>query len=212
LRQIVINLVTNASDSLGERDGLIHVATTCVNVGPDSAAAISDGVPAGDYLELQVADTGCGMSAETRARLFEPFFTTKSAGHGLGLSVVNGIVRRRGGAIRVTSELGKGTTFQILLPCKESTGDAASHAMSITTESASPLEQATVLVVEDEDALRRPVAKMLRDAGFQVVEATDGSSAIDLLRTAVDKIDLILLDMTIPGASSAEVITEAART
>ena len=160
LRQIVMNLVTNASDALGERDGLIHVATTCVNVGPDSTA-ISDRVPAGDYVELEVADTGCGMSAETRTRLFEPFFTTKSvgsAGHGLGLAVVDGIVRRRGGAIRVTSELGKGTTFHILLPCKESTGEAASHAMTITTESASPLEQATVLVWR----MKMPCANLLR--------------------------------------------------
>jgi two-component system cell cycle sensor histidine kinase/response regulator CckA len=212
LRQIVMNLVTNASEAVGERDGVVRVTTRCVKLGPDSSEAISDRLPDGDYLQLEVADSGCGMSPETRTRLFDPFFTTKSAGHGLGLAVVDGIVRSCGGAIRVTSELGKGTTFQILLPCMETPSEATDHPLSTTEELITPSKQAIVLIVEDEDALRLPVAKMLRNAGFQVVEAADGSSAIDLLRAAVDKIDLILLDITIPGASSAEVVAEAART
>jgi signal transduction histidine kinase/CheY-like chemotaxis protein len=208
LRQIVMNLVTNASDALGDRDGVIRVTTRHLI----TSATVPESMSEGDYLVLEVSDTGCGMSSETRARVFDPFFTTKSAGHGLGLAVVDGIIRGLRGAIHVTSELGKGTTFQILLPSVESTGEATSHALPTIEKLESSSIQASILIVEDEDALRRPVAKMLRSAGFQILEAADGSSAIDLLRAAVDKIDMILLDLTIPGASSAEVVAEAART
>jgi two-component system cell cycle sensor histidine kinase/response regulator CckA len=212
VRQIVMNLVTNASEAIGERDGLIRVTTRCVKVGPDLSEGISDCLAHGDYVQLEVSDTGCGMSPETRLGMFDPFFTTKSAGHGLGLAVVDGIVRGLGGTIRVTSESGKGTTFQILLPCSETTGEATtSHAMSNVDELVGPSKQSAVLIVEDEDALRQAVAKMLRNTGFEVLEAADGSSAIDLLRTKNSKVDVILLDVTIPGASSQEVVEEAAQ-
>jgi CheY-like chemotaxis protein len=208
-----MNLVTNASEALGDRDGLIRVTTRCVKVDPGSSAAILDGLAVGDYLKLEVSDSGSGMSPETRTRVFDPFFTTKSAGRGLGLAVVDGIVRGLGGAVRVTSELGKGTTFQILLPCPETRGGASRLTMSSTVEEfPGPSRRVVILIVEDEDVLRQAVARMLRMNGFEVLEAADGSSAIDLLRAAVDKIEVILLDMTIPGASSAEVVAEAGRT
>ena len=117
LRQMVMNLVTNASEAIGERDGVIRVATGCVTLDP--AAAISWRLTGGDYLRLEVSDSGCGMPQEAQARVFDPFFTTKSMGHGLGLAVVDGIVRSLRGAIRLTSKPGKGTTFQILLPVPE---------------------------------------------------------------------------------------------
>jgi signal transduction histidine kinase/CheY-like chemotaxis protein len=210
VRQIVMNLVTNASEAIGERDGLIRVATRCVKVGLGLSEGISDCLAHGDYVQLEISDSGRGMSPETRLRMFDPFFTTKSAGHGLGLAVVDGIVRGIGGTIRVTSEPGKGTTFQILLPCSETSGEATSHAMSNENE-VGPSKQGTVLIVEDEDALRQAVAKMLRNTGFEVLEAADGSSAIDLLRSKNGKVDVILLDVTIPGASSREVLEEAAQ-
>jgi CheY-like chemotaxis protein len=150
------------------------------------------------------------MSRETQDKVFDPFFTTKSAGRGLGLAVVQGIVRTLGGAIHLTSEPDKGTTFQVLLPCAEAPGGSAGPAMSAIRELATPSPYGTVLVVEDEHQLRQAVVKMLRKTGFEVFEAADGSSAIDLLRADGGKIDVMLLDMTIPGASSHQVVAEAA--
>jgi DNA-binding NtrC family response regulator len=124
--------------------------------------------------------------------------------------VVSGVVRGLGGAIRVTSDVGKGSTFQILLPCAETRFGAASYALSTIEELAGPSRQTAVLIVEDEDVLRQAVAKTFHKNGFEVFEATDGSSAIDVLRAKRGKIDVILLDMTIPGASSREVVEEAA--
>jgi PAS domain S-box-containing protein len=209
IRQIVMNLVTNASEAIGDRDGVIRVTTTHATVG--RAAAITKGLAQSDYLQLEVADTGCGMSQETQARIFDPFFTTKSEGHGLGLAVVDGIVRSLGGVIHVSSEPGKGTTFQILLPCAEAAMCPNSRLISGSRDLA-PTHECTVLVVEDEDPLRQAVVKMLRKTLFVVLEANNGSAAIDLLRANRGKIDAILLDMTIPGASSHQVIAEAAQT
>jgi two-component system, cell cycle sensor histidine kinase and response regulator CckA len=210
LRQIVMNLVTNASDAIGDRDGVIGLTTKCVKIDRDSGA-ISDRLAEGDYVQLEVSDTGHGMLPETQAKVFDPFFTTKSAGRGLGLAVVQGIVRAVGGSIDLTSEPHKGTTFQILLPCAETKTEASSDAVSGIKESARPSPDATIFVVEDEDTLRQAVAKMLRHRGFKVFEARDGFSAIRLLRAKPRRIHLILLDLTIPGASSREVVAEAAQ-
>ena len=210
IRQVVMNLIMNASDAIGDRDGVIRVSTREMTINRDSGS-ISDRVADGDYVQLEVSDTGCGMSLETQAKVFDPFFTTKSLGHGLGLAIVQGIVRAVGGSIHLTSELDKGTTFQILLPCAETEADASSDAASGIKRSAHPAPDATILVVEDEDTLRQAVAKMLRQRGFKVFEVRDGFSAIRLLRAKPRRIHLILLDLTIPGASSREVVVEAAQ-
>jgi two-component system, cell cycle sensor histidine kinase and response regulator CckA len=212
LRQIVMNLVTNASDAIGDRDGVMRVITRCVKVGrDDSPAGMSGHLAEGDYVQLEVSDTGRGMPPETQAKVFDPFFTTKTAGHGLGLAIVDGIVRSLGGAIHVTSEPGKGTKLQILLPSAEIATGTTSDAVSQINELAPPSPDATILVVEDEDLIRQAVAKMLRNNGFEVLEAADGFNAIDLLRASGGKITAILLDMTIPGAASHEVVAEAAK-
>jgi len=208
LRQIVMNLVTNASEAIGDRDGVIRVTTGHVVI--DRVAAISKGVTEGDYVQLEVSDTGGGIPLETQASVFDPFFTTKSAGRGLGLAVVQGIVRKLGGVIHLASEPGKGTLFQILLPSEARVGATAGPIRS-AAEAARPSRKATVLFVEDEDPLRQAIAKMLRKKGFEVLEAANGGTAIDLLRANSDKIDAILLDMTIPGRSSGEVVAEASQ-
>ena len=208
LRQVVMNLITNASDAIGDRDGVIRVITRHATL--RESAPVSESLSEGDYLVLEVSDTGCGMSRETQERVFDPFFTTKSAGRGLGLAVVSGIVRSLGGKIRITSKAGKGSTFRVLLPCAETEDTASIDHRSGIEESAGPFRDAVVLVVEDEDPLRSAVVKMLRKRGFGVLEAANGSAAIDFLR-AKERIDLILLDLTIPGASSAQVVAEAAQ-
>src|SRR5579872_1080257 len=115
LRQIVMNLVTNASEAIGDRDGVIRLMTRPATAG--RAPEIFKGMTEGDYVELTISDTGDGMPLKIQARVFDPFFTTKSAGRGLGLWVVHGIVRSLGGAIQIVSEPGKGTAVHILLPC-----------------------------------------------------------------------------------------------
>jgi CheY-like chemotaxis protein len=198
-----MNLVTNASEALADRDGVIRVATRSVSV--DRRASISEDVPEGDYVQLEVSDNGCGMPLVMQAKVFDPFFTTKAAGHGLGLAVVQGIVRGLGGVIHLTSEPNRGTTFQVLLPCAKTISEAP-KPFAVAEKSSSG---GTVLVVEDEDSLRVPVAKMLRSRGFGVLEATDGSKAIDLLQSDT-RIDAMLLDMSLPGRSSREVVIASA--
>jgi len=209
IRQIVMNLVTNASEAIGDRDSVIRVSTSRAT--GRNPGAISDHLADDDYLQLEVTDTGRGMSLETQAKVFDPFFTTKSAGHGLGLAVVQGIVRGLGGSIHLVSASGKGTTFQILLPFAERADPANQDVISGIEEPARPSQSGTVLLVEDESPLRLAVGKVLRRRGFQVFEAGDGTSAINLFRANAGKIDLILLDLTIPGASSREVVAEAAQ-
>jgi PAS domain S-box-containing protein len=207
IRRLVMNLVINASQAIGDRDGVIHVATRYASRAMDVSKRLAEG----DYLELEVSDTGCGMSEEMQSKVFDPFFTTKSAGHGLGLAVVQGVVRDLGGTIHLSSELGKGTTFQILLPCVESPAEETANPIRGSGEPAREWLAATVLIVEDEDSLRRPVAKTLRMKGAEVLEAANGLIAIDLLREHSGNIDVILLDLTIPGASAQEVLAEAAQ-
>jgi CheY-like chemotaxis protein/two-component sensor histidine kinase len=209
LRQIVMNLITNASEAIGDRDGVIRVRTSFVAITGESAA-ISSRMPEGNYVQLIVSDTGCGMSSQTQASVFHPFFTTKAAGRGLGLAVVQGIVRSLGGAIQITTEEQKGTTFEISLPCVETTAAPSGPVSPSVPESAAPLN-ATVLVVEDEGNLRVPVVRMLRKSGFEVLETGDGTSAIDLIRTQGTTIDAILLDMTLPGAPTHEIVAQAAK-
>jgi PAS domain S-box-containing protein len=211
LRQIVMNLVVNASDAIRDREGIIRVTTRCVTLDHDLDVGTSDCLAPGEYLELEVSDTGMGMSLETKSRVFDPFFTTKSAGRGLGLAVVHGIVRGLHGEIRVISEPGNGATFQILLPCAGAVDGLTADTVAGFTEEATPPSEATVLVVEDEQPLRQAVTKMLAKVGFRVLQVDNGSDAIELLRSEAAEIDAILLDMTIPGALSQEVLAAAVR-
>jgi CheY-like chemotaxis protein len=210
IRQIVMNLVTNASEAMRDRDGIISVTTR--RVFPAQDGMFTKDLEEGDYLQLEVSDTGCGMSQETRSKVFDPFYSTKGAGHGLGLAVVHGIVRSLDGTIDITSEVGRGTTIQVMLPCAETTtAQESSEPISEGGDAARLSQEFSVLVVEDEDYLRQGVVRKLRNAGFTVFEVADGTAAIDLLRAKGSRIDVILLDITIPGASSHEVVAETAQ-
>jgi len=209
IRQVVMNLVINASEAIGEKQGVIHVTTAQVSSG-NLASNSAMVLPPGDYVQLEVSDTGCGMTEALKAKIFDPFFSTKFVGRGLGLAVVRGILRGQGGAIDVMSSPGEGATFKVFLPC------APERATKPIAPSSSSVAQAkarteTILVVEDEQILRLAVSKGLRKCGFAVMEATDGSDAVDLLRTHEESIDVVLLDFTLPGTSSREVFEKTQR-
>jgi CheY-like chemotaxis protein len=208
IRQVLMNLVINASEAIGEKEGVISVTTAQVGSTIDLA---SNGVTVlGDheYVQLEVSDTGCGMTEAVKEKVFDPFFSTKFVGRGLGLPVVQGIVRAHGGAVRLTSAPGKGTTVQVLLPCApQSAADVNGAVASARLEGphAGAGGAGIVLVVEDEEVLRLTVSKALRKIGFSVLEAGDGSTAIELLRAHKDELDIVLLDVTLPGTPSREV-------
>ena len=206
LRQLVMNLVTNASEAIGNRDGVIRISTERLIL--EGAAAAAEGLPDGDYLQLEVSDTGCGISAEAQAKIFDPFFTTKSNGRGLGLAVVQGIVRDLSGRIRVRSERDRGTTFRVLLPGGEAI-PARKEAPAAALENS--WSGGSVLVVEDEQTLRLAISKMLEGRGFPVLEAADGSAAIQMLHNHGAELGVMLLDVTLPGIGSPEVMREAKR-
>jgi len=210
LRQLVMNLIINASEAI-EQTGSIYLATSHVAGGRGLAPRNPTKLTEGDYVRLEVSDTGRGMSEEEQARVFAPFFTTKFGGRGLGLAVVQGIVRAHGGGLDLISCRGHGTTVRIFLPC------AREHVERDSVPGVFPVDPElawgprTVLLVEDEDALRLPLSKFLRKSGFVVFEAADGSAAIKALRAQPAALDLVLLDMSIPGSSSLEVLREVSR-
>jgi CheY-like chemotaxis protein len=146
-----------------------------------------------------------------KAKIFDPFFSTKFAGRGLGLGVVQGIVCGHGGIIDLMSSPGEGTTFQVFLPCTPQKIVKVHTASSSFGDGQSKTRTGTILVVEDEETLRLAVSKALRKSGFSVMEAGDGSGAMDLLRAHKDEIDVVLLDVTLPGIASREVFDETQR-
>ena len=211
LRQVVMNLATNASDAIGVRQGTIQISTAAVRLSGDSREFEGLKLTDGDYVRLEVSDNGRGMTTDVQARIFDPFFTTKFAGRGLGLSVVQGIIRAHGGIITLNSAPGQGTTFQVLLPCIAEKSPSISRELKLVVTDRHPSRTGTIVLVEDEELLRQGVAKFLRTRGYSVIEAADGSIAIDLIREHRDKLDAVVLDVTLPGLSSREVFEEARR-
>jgi two-component system, cell cycle sensor histidine kinase and response regulator CckA len=211
IRQVVMNLVTNASEAIGERDGVIRVTTSKVSIGLEGRAMGAAFLPAGDYFKLEVTDMGSGMTPEVQTRIFDPFFTTKFTGRGLGLATVLGIVRGHGGAVNVVSSLGHGTRFEVLLPCgNQAAWDHREIAPRVSASDEGKVG-GTILVVEDEDMLRLATSKILRRKGFSVIEAIDGTTAIDLFRDNGRDIAVVLLDMTLPGRNGQDVFAELRR-
>jgi len=197
LRQLIMNLVINASEALEGRSGVISLATGVARVDPEylSRMQFTDKLPIGDYIFLEVSDNGSGMSKETLARIFDPFFTTKFSGRGLGLSAVLGIVRGHRGGLKVYSEPGRGTTFKILFPIVEGAADpTATPAETIPKLQAS----GTVLVVDDEETVCTMLARALERFGFKVELASNGLIALEKAQACGGDYRLVLLDLTMP--------------
>jgi nitrogen-specific signal transduction histidine kinase len=192
IQQAILNLVINARDAM-PKGGRISITTGNVQ----DAAAVGSEAPPGQMVSLVVEDTGEGMDAQTLDRIFEPFFTTKDVGKGsgLGLATVDGIVAQSGGRIRVTSAPNEGTTFTILLP---STSDLPLGASAAEPPTASPTGSETVLLAEDEPALRRLSRRVLAQFGYTVLEAPDGEEALRLAEAYHGPIHLVLTDVVMP--------------
>jgi len=205
LHQVLINLVTNASDAIGQANGVIGISTGVMEC--DEAYLkdiyIDEPLSAGLYVYLEVSDNGSGMSKEIQRKIFEPFFTTKFMGRGLGLAAVLGITRGHRGAIKVYTEEGHGTTVKVLLPVKE-----IAKAVSAGPEDAAATNlwkgSGTILIVDDESSVRNVTSTALRRVGFDVLEARDGQEALDLLDEHQDEIRLVLLDVTMPRMGGEE--------
>jgi two-component system cell cycle sensor histidine kinase/response regulator CckA len=199
ISQVLINLSLNAQDAM-EQGGTLVITTRNISLGPPEAR-LSPGVRPGRYTCLTVEDSGCGMSPETEARIFEPFFTTKKPGKGtgLGLSVVYGIVRAHGGFIEVHSEPGRGSRFDVYLPTTE-----LAVAEKEREEEALPGGTETILLVDDEEMIRRLGRRVLEKCGYTVLIAANGPQAIEAYRKQGEAIDLVLLDVIMPRMNGQE--------
>jgi signal transduction histidine kinase/ActR/RegA family two-component response regulator len=204
LQQVMMNLVINARDAM-PNGGKLTVETKTVTL-DEGYAGSHDGVAAGNYFAIAVTDTGTGMTQEVQARVFEPFFTTKEVGKGtgLGLSTVYGIVQQCSGHIWVYSEIDRGTTFKIYLPCVEQPAATAPQP----SVPAPALGTETILVVEDNTAVRSVLCRVLKDAGYVVLDASDSKRATELCDSHPQDIDLLLTDVVMPGISGPELAIE----
>ena len=210
LAQIVLNLVVNGSEAVGEQGGQVAVRTytvDCESVCLEGASVGSE-LAEGPYVIIEVTDTGCGMDEETRAKIFDPFFTTKFTGRGLGLAAVQGIVRGHKGALLVESEQGKGTTFKVLLPALDRPAVPVDER---STEEAGWHRTGTILVVDDEEMLRRVAVRVLSRIGFAVLTASDGVEAINIFRERHDEIACVLLDLNMPRMGGEDTFEELRR-
>jgi len=212
LQQLVMNLVINGGEAIGDEPGTLTVRVRIEHFTERREKPRTEGFPiiTGEYVRIDVTDTGAGMDPETRQRIFEPFFTTKFLGRGLGLSAALGIVRGHRGAISVRSEPGRGTTFTVLLPVPRE--PRASDRVSGHFLVEHGLQGAgTILVADDEEGIRALVSNVLGDAGYTVELAEDGQQAVERLRVLGDDVRLILLDLTMPELGGAEAATELRR-
>jgi CheY-like chemotaxis protein len=197
VQQIVMNLVINASEAIGDAEGTITIAARAVSL---DELFISSHLPGqamnhGPHIIFEVSDTGNGMSPETISKIFDPFFTTKVSGRGLGLSAMLGILRSHHAGINIYSEVGRGSTFRIYFPAQR----AAEKPLEPPMPPSRPkLPAGTVLVVDDESTIRATAGAMLESLGFKVLDASDGIEAVDIYKTHGKDIILVLLDLTMP--------------
>jgi nitrogen-specific signal transduction histidine kinase/ActR/RegA family two-component response regulator len=197
LAQVLLNLAVNARDAMPD-GGPLCIAVANAEL---ASAATDLGLPAGRYVTLAVRDGGCGMSEDVRARIFEPFFTTKETGTGLGLATVYGIVRQAGGAIRVESRLGAGSTFTVFLPAV----DEGTARVSVPVAASAPRGLGeTVVLAEDEDALRVLLGRVLAGSGYHVIAGRNGAEALEAVHANGSRVDVLLTDVVMPRMTGTE--------
>jgi len=216
IRQIIMNMITNASEAIGDKNGVISISTgdmfcdqVCINMLDD---AFRDGMyepmKEGNYIYVEFSDTGCGMNMETKEKLFDPFFTTKFTGRGLGMAAVLGIVRGHNGAIKIYSELGIGTTFTVLFPITESIEQISDEKNSDENDKNKWAGSGTILIADDEKTVCSLGKRMIEMMGFNALTAADGQQAVDLFRENYKDIVCVILDMAMPRLSGEQAFRE----
>lgn len=205
IQQIIMNLIINAAEAIGDANGAITIslAKSAVNADHPETDFFGTSILAGKYACLTVTDNGCGMEPETQKRIFEPFYTTKFTGRGLGMSAILGIIKAHNGALQLFSQAGAGTTFKVYLPVRE-----AAETVAIQPEEAPCASSAdrgdTVLLVDDEESLRTIGMALLNAIGFEVITAANGRQAVEIFRQRKDSIDLVMLDLIMPEMGGLE--------
>ena len=216
IRQVIMNLITNASEAIGDKSGVIALSTGAMDcdraylddINEVVRASLDEPLPEGVYTYIEVADTGCGMDAQTIEKVFDPFFTTKFTGRGLGMSAVLGIVRGHRGALKIYSEVGKGTTFKILFPANELPDNGFAVRRKDQAEGKDWRGSGTVLIVDDEETVCAVGKQILERMGFSVLTAPDGREALKVFREHADEIVCVLLDLTMPHMDGEEAFRE----
>jgi len=210
MQQIILNLVVNASEAIGEANGAVGVRTGLIECDAEYLKTnFSDNdLPPDRYVTLEVTDTGCGMEPETMDRIFEPFFTSKFTGRGLGLAAVLGIIHGHRGAIRTDSKPGRGTTMKVLLPASPRPSVSPSKPESTASNWRGT---GTVLIVDDEPTVLEVAKEMLERAGLEVMTAEDGREALAIFKECAEEIDCVILDLTMPHLDGEETFRELRR-
>lgn len=212
IRQVVMNLIINASEALGDTRGAVsvRVGSMVCDKAYLQESYWNEDFSEGPYVYIEVLDTGCGMDEETVNKMFDPFFTTKFTGRGLGLAATSGIVRAHMGVLKVSSELGRGTSIRMLLPASELPVNAADEESQGLPPS-DLYDKGTVLVVDDQEVVREVNKRILEAAGFNVLLAADGQEGVELLQSHRDEILVVLLDLSMPNMSGEETYEELKR-
>ena len=205
LRQVIMNLIINASEAIGDKSGVIAISTGCMDCDRRYLENVwlDENLSAGLYVYLEIADTGCGMDKNTMSKLFDPFFTTKFTGRGLGMAAVLGIIRGHKGAIKVYSEINKGTSFKILLPASDKPVEFFNENNHTNDWKGS----GTVLLVDDEESVRGVGIEMLKELGFETITANDGCEAVEQFKNN-PAISFVILDLTMPHMDGEQCFRE----
>ena len=212
IQQVAMNLIINAAEAIGASNGTILVTLAMVTVVSDQQIAdfLGNPIPTGRYVCLEVSDNGCGMDEKTLKRIFEPFYTTKSTGRGLGMTAILGIVKTHDGALQLSSKTGLGTTFKVYFPDPDQR--EAVNVISPEKPLPSAKARATVLLVDDEEALLTIGSALLSAMGFTAITASNGREALEIYREGGSRIDIALLDFIMPEMDGIELYQELRKT
>jgi CheY-like chemotaxis protein len=206
LQQVIMNLIINGAEAIGDQVGLVVVTTGVQDVDAQYAKSVlgQPELAPGKYVVAEVNDSGCGMDEDTLAKIFDPFFTTKFAGRGLGLAAALGIIRGHKGSLKVYSMPGKGSSFKLFFPISP----MAASVPAAPTAGTELAGSGTVLIVDDEEVVRKAAKFSLQRYGYDVLAASSGREAIEIFRGAQQRIVLALVDLTMPEMSGEEVVRE----